>query len=65
MLKEKAVLERAFELARTGDYGTRSQIGRALEREGYTISEVAQLAGASVTRQLNGLCRSARGGEAA
>lgn len=65
MLKEKTVLERAFELARTGDYGTRSQIGRALEKEGYTISDVSQLAGVGITRQLNALCRLVRTGEAA
>lgn len=65
MLKDKTVLERAFEMARTGDYATRSHIGRALEKQGYTISDVSQLAGAGITRQLNALCRVARAREAA
>lgn len=65
MLKAKTVLERAFELAHTGEFATRSQIGRALEKEGYTIADVSQLAGVGITRQLNALCRLARTGEAA
>lgn len=52
-------VERAFEHARSGRFRTRSEIGKAMEREGYTICEVMQLQGRSVTNQLNGLCRAA------
>lgn len=53
-------VERAFELARTGAWRSRSEIARAMEKEGYTMADVNQLEGTSLTRQLNGLCREAR-----
>ncbi|WP_420472171.1 MULTISPECIES: hypothetical protein [unclassified Brevundimonas] len=52
-------LERAFELARTGLYRSRSEIARAMEKDGYTMADVNQLEGTALTRQLNGLCREA------
>lgn len=53
-------LERAFELARTGRYGTMGQIANALAKEGYTIDERRQLFGTTLSRQLRDICRSAR-----
>lgn len=52
-------VERAFELAKTGIYRSRSEIARAMEKDGYTMADVNQLEGTSLTRQLNGLCREA------
>ncbi|RZI57155.1 MAG: hypothetical protein EOP94_03905 [Zymomonas sp.] len=54
-----STIERAFEHARSGRFRTRSQIGKAMAREGYTISEVVQLQGPAITKQLNTLCRKA------
>ncbi|MFC7377302.1 hypothetical protein [Brevundimonas sp. GCM10030266] len=53
-------VEQAFELARTGLYRSRSEISRAMEKSGYTMADVNQLEGTSLTRQLNGLCREAQ-----
>lgn len=52
-------VERAFEMARTGDYRVRAEISRAMGREGFSISEREQLALPSLSRQLNDLCRAA------
>jgi len=48
-----SVLERAFELARTGDYKNASEVKRTLAEEGYTIHQVT---GPTLVRQINDLC---------
>jgi hypothetical protein len=53
-------LERAFELARTGGYRGSNDIRAALRAESYSTSDVLQLSGPSLLRQLNRLCRQAR-----
>lgn len=53
-------VERAFEMAKTGVFRSRSEIARAMEKDGYTMADVNQLEGTSLTRQLNGLCREAQ-----
>jgi len=50
-------LERAFELARTGDYAGIGEIREALSAEGYALS---QLDGPSLQKQLRELCANAR-----
>lgn len=51
------IVERAFQLARSGRYRARSDIGRALSAEGYTLTDLQHLDGAGITRDLNRLCR--------
>ena len=53
-------LERAFELARTGECTSVDDIRKRLKAEQYSQVD-AHLAGASVRRQLLDLCREARG----
>jgi hypothetical protein len=50
-------LERAFALARTGDYAGISEIRSKLQAEGYQIS---QLQGPALQKQLRQLCADAR-----
>jgi len=50
-------LERAFELARSGDFESLSDIRAQLKNEGYAL---AQLDGRSLQRQLRQLCIDAR-----
>jgi hypothetical protein len=50
-------LERAFELARTGEYAGVAEITKQLRAEGFATS---QLTGATLLRQLRGLCQTAR-----
>ena len=50
-------IERAFQLAKSGDYRARSEISKAMSKEGFTISECEQLSLPSLSRQLNDLCR--------
>lgn len=52
-------IERAFQMARSGDYRARGEISRAMGKEGFTISECEQLTLPSISRQLNDLCRAA------
>jgi hypothetical protein len=52
-------IERAFQMARSGDYRARGEISRAMGKEGFTISECEQLTLPSISRQLNDLCRTA------
>ena len=52
----KSALERAFELARAGGFGTVSELKRAVAAEGY---DRKQLEGPALTRQLSGLLSSA------
>lgn len=59
------VIERALVLAATGDFPARWAIGRALEKEGYTIAEVSQLEGSLISRKLTALCRASRAEAAA
>jgi hypothetical protein len=47
-------LERAFELARSGEFRNASRIRDQLRREGFFGT---QIEGASLSRQLNELCR--------
>jgi len=55
---EHGVIERAFELARTGGCRTMDDIRRRLSRECY-IAVDAHLAGASIRKQLKALMREA------
>lgn len=50
-------LERAFALARSGDYAGVSEVRAQLKAEGYSV---AQLEGPSLARQLRTLCAEAR-----
>ena len=54
------VVERAYQLARTGKFAIRSEIGRALEGEGYSQADLQHLQGFAITRDLNRLCRAAQ-----
>jgi hypothetical protein len=56
MLKP-TTLERAFTLARSGDYGGVAEIRTQLRAEGYATS---QLEGPSLMKQLRKLCEDAR-----
>lgn len=49
-------LERAFELAKTGDYATVSEVTKQLKSEGFAVS---QITGPSLSRQLRELCANA------
>jgi|GEM_PF-5597588 len=53
-------VERAFQMARSGDYRSRGEIAREMGKQGFTISEVQQLAMPSISRQLTDLCRDAQ-----
>jgi hypothetical protein len=55
-------LERAFELARSGDHRSIDQIKQRLRAEGYSD---AQVTGGTLSRQLRALIRSARNVKAA
>ncbi len=52
----KSTLERAFELARSGQYTTLSQLKHAVVAEGY---DRKQLEGGALGRQLSALIKSA------
>lgn len=52
-------LERAFSLARTGAFKSRSDISKALKREGYLLDDLAQLTGPTLSRQLRAICNAA------
>jgi len=54
------LFERAYALAKTGDFSNTSEIARQLSREGFEAVEL-HLAGASIRRELNRLCREAQG----
>ena len=56
---ELNILERAFELARTGECGSIDDIRRRLKTERYSQVD-AHLSGATLRRQLLDLCREAR-----
>jgi hypothetical protein len=52
-----SALERAFFLARSGQYGTPDQIKRKLRHEGYSIS---QIYGTALLKQLRAVIEAAR-----
>lgn len=54
-----STLERAFELARSGEYAGVHEIRLQLKRERFESVE-AHLAGPSINRQLKALCEEAR-----
>lgn len=56
MDQNKTAIERAFDMARSGQFATVTEIKRAVSAEGYNL---AQLEGSSLTRQLRGLITSA------
>lgn len=53
----KTTLERAFEMARSGDYPDTIELKRKLLAEGYSLT---QMVGPSLHRQLKQLCIEAR-----
>lgn len=57
MTTRPTTLERAFELARTGDYLGIAEIRAQLKAEGYSLG---QLEGPSLMRQLRELCIASR-----
>jgi len=57
---EKSLIERALELAATGDYARIDQIERKLNAEGYT-NVVSHLDGPAFRRQLREVAQRARG----
>ena len=54
------ILERAFILARSGEYSSVHEIRLRLKSEGFSNVE-AHLSGRSISRQLRGLCQESRG----
>jgi hypothetical protein len=61
-LSERTVLERAFELAQSGDVDSLEELRLKLHAEGYHESR-AQISGPALQRQLRDLMRAARGME--
>ena len=59
MIKKPSLIERAFELARSGTCAKSDEIVRKLLAEGY-LDVRAQLDSGLLRRQLNQLCRAAR-----
>ena len=62
-MQSPTTLERAFALARTGDYATVADIRQRLRAERFDLVD-AHLAGPSLARQLRALCEHARAGRA-
>ena len=58
MSSRPTTLERAFTLARSGDYPGVSEIRVQLKAEGYSVQ---QMEGPSLLRQLREICTKARG----
>lgn len=54
--KQRPIIERAFELARSGRFETMKELERGLAREGYAKSD-PQLHSPSLRKQLSSLCR--------
>lgn len=52
---EKPILERAFELARTGEFPRVKELEKALSKEGYAKGD-PHIHSPSVRKQLRGLC---------
>jgi hypothetical protein len=58
-MPEKPILERAFELARTGEYARMKELEKALAAEGYARSD-PHLHSPTVRSQLRRLCSESR-----
>jgi hypothetical protein len=57
---QKDLIERAIELARTGEFGRSADIKPVLKREGYThVNE--HLSGLTLHRQIQAACNAAQG----
>ena len=61
MARNATALERAFQLARSGDYGTIKDIRKRLRAEGYPSM---QIAGSALIKQLRAIIRTARDAKA-
>ena len=61
MLNRKPILERAFELAASGQFRIPSQVRKALLKEGYTQSDVFTLGGKATTAQIRARCMKVAG----
>ena len=59
MKSNMTTLERAFELARSGEYSGTSEIRVQLQTEGYPDVS-SQVSGPSLLKQLRALCEAAR-----
>lgn len=59
IIRGPSTLERAFELARSGEYASASEIRRQLKVEGYSDAD-KQLYGQSLVSQLRKICTEAR-----
>lgn len=59
MTHRPTTLERAFQLARSGDHATISEIRRQLKLEGFSDAPT-QISGPSMLKQLRKLCEAAR-----
>jgi hypothetical protein len=59
-----SIIERAYQMARSGEFRGASDIRRALKTEDYPTSDVnLHTHGASIVKALNQLCRNARAAE--
>ena len=55
---EKNIIERAFELARSGTCKTLSEIKRKLKEDGFFVLDIdGYMSGSSIKSQLTALCR--------
>jgi hypothetical protein len=61
MHQDATALERAFQLASSGDHGSIDEIKRRLRTEGYSDT---QIMGGTLSKQLRALIRSARNAKA-
>lgn len=59
MTNRPTTLERAFQLARSGEYATISDIRRQLKQEGFSDAP-SQISGPTMLKQLRKLCEAAR-----
>ena len=58
MAPEISIIERAFQLAKTGQYGSVEDLKRKLRAEGYSVTAIT---GPSLLRQLRELIKAGRG----
>ncbi|RYD90176.1 MAG: hypothetical protein EOP61_30130 [Sphingomonadales bacterium] len=61
-MTSKTVLERAFELARSGQFSRWNEVAKRLSREGY-MGVTSHFSGVHLRRQINELCLAAQTGE--
>lgn len=55
------IVERAFQLARSGEHETLRDLDRVLSKEGYTTTDInGHLGSPMIRRQLSDLCRARR-----